>query len=385
MASILLIDDDIDIRPLMNTLLTRLGHTPRMAASGEEGLKLAQESQFDLVILDLMMPGMDGFEVCRRLRAHPRTRDIPILIFTARTQPADQEGAMQAGADGFLGKPIEPRELSAKISELLAGSGARARPAEASPVAAGAKAEAPAEPEPAIALNCRVLVVLGLRGGVGATTFAVNLAGGLVRAERRVCLMDLSPAGGLAALQLGLRPKASWADLPPKPDLTSAGAVLVRHISGLFLVPAPPEPTRKSLPKVTLQLTLDALDGVFGEMVIRAAPVLDDATTEALRLARLVCLVVAPEIGAVQTAIGTLSALQALAIPNHHVRIVLNQTMAEPILSPGRVEKALGRPVDLTIPYDPAQAVAFAQGSPLILSQPSAPLAAAVQGFVIKL
>ena len=384
MAAILFVDDDGEIRPLMTMILTRLGHTPTMAARGQEGLNLALNSRFDLVILDLMMPDMDGFEVTRRLRADARTKDLPILIFTARTQPADQEGALQAGADGFLAKPIEPKEMSAKIAELL-------NPAARQPRATGELAASPQSPARLRAdaalptLTNRVIVTLALRGGVGATTFAVNLAGGLTRAERRVCLMDLSPSGGLAALQLGLRPKASWADLPAKPDLTNTGAALARHISGLFIVAAPPEPTRHSLARDTFYLMLGVLDGVFADVVIRAAPVLDDATDAALRVAQLVLLVLSPEVGAVQTAIGTLQALPKLSVADHRIRVVLNHNTPDPVLTQSRVEKALGRPVDLIIPYDRAQTAASAQGTPLILSQPNAPLAAAVQSFIAKL
>ncbi len=388
MASILFIDDDTDIRPLMNVILTRLGHKPTLAARGQEGLDLALKNEFDLVIMDLMMPDLDGYEVTRRLRANPRTRDLPVLIFTARSQPADQEGALQAGADGFLTKPSEPKELGARISELLIAGPHHAPSAEAQPTAAEANAAArPAAPEAEAipTLNCRVIVTLGLRGGVGATTFAVNLAGALAQAGRRVCLMDLSPSGGLAALQLGLRPKVTWADLPAKPDVTQTGSALVRHISGLFILGAPPEPTRRELTRDTFHLILGVLDGVFADVVIRAAPVLDDATTAALELAQIVFVVLNAEVGAVQTTIGTLNALKNLTVSEECIRIVLNQTMPEPGLSQSRVEKALGRPVNLILPYDRTQLAAFAQGSPLIFSQPAAPLAAAVQNFVAKL
>jgi DNA-binding response OmpR family regulator len=378
MASVLFIDDDAEMRNLMKVMLTRLGHAPTLAARGDEGLNLALNSRFDLVILDLMMPDVDGFEVTRRLRADARTKDIPILIFTARTQPADQEGAMQAGADGFLAKPIEPRELGARVAELL-------NPARRQPRATDELKAAAAAPAAELRLNNRVIVTLGLRGGVGATTLAVNLAGGLTQAGKRVCLVDLSSSGGLAALQLGLRPKASWADIPAKPDVHNTGAVLVRHISGLFVVASPFEPVRHGLARDTFQLMLGVLDAVFAEIVIRAAPVLDDATVTTLDAAQLVLLVVSPEVGAVQTAIGTLQALSKLSIADSRVRVVLNNAHPEPLLSQSRVEKALGRPVDLVIPYDRAQAAAFAQGTPLVFGQPGAPLAAAVQGFIAKL
>lgn len=377
MATVLFIDDDSEMRNLMKVMLTRLGHTPTLAARGEEGLNLAWNSRFDLVILDLMMPDMDGFEVTRRMRADPRTKDMPILIFTARTQPADQEGAMQAGADGFLAKPIDPKELGSRIAVLLNPTRRPTHPL----------LEQPRSPEPAaeIKLTNRVIVTLGLRGGVGATTLAVNLASGLTQAGKRVCLVDLSSSGGLAALQLGLRPKTSWADLPSKPDVHNTGAALVRHISGLFVVASPFEPVLHGLSRDTFQLMLGVLDAVFADIVIRAAPVLDDATTLALGAAQHVLLVVSPEVGAVQTAIGTLQALQKLSVSDHRIRVVLNHNLPDPVLSQSRVEKALGRPVDLILPYDRAQTAAFAQGTPLVLSQPNAPLAAAVQSFIAKL
>ncbi len=375
MATVLFIDDDSEMRNLMKVMLTRLGHTPTLAARGDEGLNLAWNNRYDLVILDLMMPDLDGFEVTRRLRADPRTKDMPILIFTARTQPADQEGAMQAGADGFLAKPIEPKELGSRIAVALNPT---RRPTQPLP-------EQPRSPAAELKLTNRVIVTLGLRGGVGATTLAVNLASGLTQAGKRVCLVDLSSSGGLAALQLGLRPKTSWADLPSKPDVHNTGAALVRHISGLFVVASPFEPVLHGLSRDTFQLMLGVLDAVFADIVIRAAPVLDDATTLALGAAQHVLLVVSPEVGAVQTAIGTLQALQKLSIANHSIRVVLNYNLPDPVLSQSRVEKALGRPVELILPYDRAQAAAFAQGTPLVLSQPNAPLAAAVQSFIAKL
>ena len=378
MATVLFIDDDSEMRNLMKVMLTRLGHAPTLAARGDEGLNLAWNSRFDLVILDLMMPDMDGFDVTRRLRADPRTKGMPILIFTARTQPADQEGAMQAGADGFLAKPIDPKELGSRIAVLLNPT---RRPTHPLPEPFRRSPEAPAE----VRLTNRVIVTLGLRGGVGATTLAVNLAGGLTQAGKRVCLVDLSSSGGLAALQLGLRPKTSWADLPAKPDVHNTGAALVRHISGLFVVASPFEPVRYGLSRDTFQLMLGVLDAVFADIVIRAAPALDDATTLALGAAQLVLLVVSPEVGAVQTAIGTLQALPKLSVADHRIRVVLNHNTPDPVLTQSRVEKALGRPVDLIIPYDRAQTAASAQGTPLILSQPNAPLAAAVQSFIARL
>src|SRR6266550_5218083 len=119
MAKILFIDDDPDIRQLMRLTLTKLGHQPSLAARGEEGLRMAASEIFDLVVVDLMMPDLDGFEVIRQLRANPSTKHVLILVLTARTQPADEEGALEAGADSYLPKPFSSDSLHRRIAELL--------------------------------------------------------------------------------------------------------------------------------------------------------------------------------------------------------------------------------------------------------------------------
>src|SRR6185436_2095140 len=227
--------------------------------------------KFDLIILDLMMPDMDGYEITRRLRADARTQDVLILILTARSQPADQKVAMEAGADGYLTKPFNHSALDSRITELLRTGPHRAgRPVPGT----GTLPSAPVRTGNTGLLSlptARVSVVLGLRGGVGTTTVAVNLAGIFARAGRRTCLVELSPSGGHVALQLRLRPTATWADLPLTPNSNMVGQTLVRHDSGLAVLAAPAEPVRQSLPGETFQAVLDVLRGGFTEIVIDAA------------------------------------------------------------------------------------------------------------------
>src|SRR5436190_15010741 len=119
MANILVVDDDNDLRPLLKITLSKLGHSPTLATRGEEGLALALSNKFDLIILDLMMPDIDGYEITRRLRADARTQDVLILILSARSQPADQKVALEAGADAYLTKPFNHSVLDSRISEML--------------------------------------------------------------------------------------------------------------------------------------------------------------------------------------------------------------------------------------------------------------------------
>jgi two-component system response regulator MprA len=113
---ILLIDDDVKITTMMKRVLTFEGHDVMTVASGEEGLRNAAQFKPDLVILDIMMPGMDGWEVCRRLRMES---DVAILLLTARDEVADRVRGLDAGADDYLVKPFALEELLARVRALL--------------------------------------------------------------------------------------------------------------------------------------------------------------------------------------------------------------------------------------------------------------------------
>jgi CheY-like chemotaxis protein/cellulose biosynthesis protein BcsQ len=368
MAKILLIDDDPDIRQLMRITLTKLGHKPSLAAQGEAGLRLARSEAFDLIVVDLMMPDLDGFEVIRQLRANPTTKNVLILVLTARAQAVDQEGALAAGADSYLPKPFSSDGLHRRIAELLRQAEARS--------AAGAGAAA---------LAGRVTVVVGLRGGMGGTTVAVSLAGALLRMGRRVCLVDLSPSGGHVAMQLRIATPVTWANLPAAPDTTAVAQNLVRHDSGLVVLAAPAEPVKQGPDGATFRSTLETLQMFFSDVVVDAAPLLDEATRAALAAADQVIVVCTPEVGAVHTTLGTLRALDGLCRPKSQVVIFVNQVAAEAALPLTALERAMGRAPNVVIPYDPQQAPALARGVPLIFSQPGAALPAAVIRFAAAL
>jgi two-component system, OmpR family, response regulator MprA len=113
---VLVIEDDAEIADVLRRFLRQEGHEVRTAADGEEALDAAPEFVPDLVILDLGLPGIDGVEVCRRLRADG---DVPILILTARAETEDRVEGLDSGADDYLVKPFERQELLARIRALL--------------------------------------------------------------------------------------------------------------------------------------------------------------------------------------------------------------------------------------------------------------------------
>ncbi|MBI5367775.1 MAG: hybrid sensor histidine kinase/response regulator [Planctomycetes bacterium] len=118
-ADILVVDDDRTNTLLLADLLSVAGHTARVANSGAQALALAAEQTPDLVLLDIMMPGMDGYQVCRKLRAEAATRLVPVVMVTALRETDDRIAGIDAGADDFISKPFNRHELLARVHSLL--------------------------------------------------------------------------------------------------------------------------------------------------------------------------------------------------------------------------------------------------------------------------
>lgn len=116
---ILIAEDNPQGVELLEAYLSETPYQLRTATNGEEALKVVQEWRPDVVLLDIMMPRLSGFEVCKRLRQDPTTRDIGVIMITALDQPADIDRAVEAGTDDFLTKPINQGELLHRISALL--------------------------------------------------------------------------------------------------------------------------------------------------------------------------------------------------------------------------------------------------------------------------
>ena len=116
---ILLVDDEPDILEILEYNLKKEGYEVFTASNGEKGLKRAEETDPDLIILDIMMPVMDGVEVCRQLRANPRFENTVITFLTAREEDYSQIAALDTGGDDYITKPISPRVLLSRVKALL--------------------------------------------------------------------------------------------------------------------------------------------------------------------------------------------------------------------------------------------------------------------------
>lgn len=186
---ILVVDDDLDTLRLVGLMLQRQGYQITAADNGAQALTLAQSESPNLILLDVMMPGMDGYEVARRLRANPATTNIPIIMFTAKSQVDDKVMGFEVGVDDYLTKPTQPRELFAHVKAVLA-RGRKTGTAAVSTVPSRERGY--------------VIGVIAVKGGLGVSTLALNLGISLrSRTKKDVIVAELRPGEGTMALDLG--------------------------------------------------------------------------------------------------------------------------------------------------------------------------------------
>jgi len=119
MKKILIVEDHADMRELLSWQVELMGFVPITARHGKEGVAKALSEKPNLVLMDIMMPGMDGRETARSLRAHPETRNIPILAATALFRDSDLRSCLEAGCNGYIVKPFTFQELQAKLREFI--------------------------------------------------------------------------------------------------------------------------------------------------------------------------------------------------------------------------------------------------------------------------
>ncbi len=362
---ILIIDDDVDTLRLVGLMLQRQGYQITAAASGEQGLEKAFEERPDVILLDVMMPEMDGYEVTRRLRKNPVSSSTPILLFTAKTQLDDKVAGFEAGADDYLTKPTHPAELQAHIHALLA----RSHPKKAEEV------EVPAREQ-----HGRVIGVLAARGGLGTSTVACNLAGAFyARTHADVILAELRPGQGTLGMDLGTPNPTGLNELlcgkPVEITREKVDALLVSHGSGLRLLLGSENPRDVHLINQVdnYPVLVNALAALARFVVLDLGPGLPPYVERLLPLCvdRVVVLEGTPNVIAQSKLL--MEDLQALHIDPASISIVLNNRIRTEAQMPWtEVQQALGHPIAATLTPAPEMFMeATRMRTAAVLSQPT--------------
>jgi len=362
---ILIVDDDIDTLRLVGLMLQRQGYQILAANHGAQAIELAKKEKPDLILLDVMMPDMDGFEVTRRLRADPETEIIPIIMFTAKTQIDDKVTGFESGADDYLTKPTHPAELIAHVKALLARTKKLRR----------------AQPVEAVASRKRgkVIGIIAAKGGLGVTTVALNL-GVMLRKKtgKSVLVADFRPGQGTMGMILGYtKPEGLNSLLAMSKNGMGAREVeshLVTHGSGVRLLLASPRPAdaQQSVAVQPFEEIAKHLPYLADYVVLDLGPSLPPLTRSLLKYCDHVLVVVEPVPGTIAQTSMLLEDLMKLGLGQGRVDVVLvNRTRSSVQVPWAKVQEQLGRKVATV--FSPAPELAFQAenaNSPMVLLQP---------------
>lgn len=223
---ILIVDDDLETLRLVGLTLQRQGYQILSAQNGGEGIRLAELEKPNLIILDLMMPGIDGFQVTSQLKSNPTTASIPILVFTAKSQVDDKVKSYEAGVEDYITKPVHPTELVAHIKKLL-GRQPGAAPAP-------------------VQKKGYVIGFLAAKGGMGVSTLALNLGILLEQHMRRNTIaVELRPGQGTWAGEMNFANATGLTSLLSLPvdqiNSDAVSRVLIKTTYGIRLLLASAE------------------------------------------------------------------------------------------------------------------------------------------------
>jgi pilus assembly protein CpaE len=370
---ILIADDDAIIRELVGLVLHQEGFQVLPAKTGEEALSLAMRRQPDLCILDVMMPGTDGYTVCRHLRTNESTRLMPILILTAQAEARDKLAGFEAGADDYLTKPFDPAELVLRVKALLARS-------QMSKISANKNVR-----------RGKIWTVFGAKGGVGKTMTAVNLAIALAREPNTsIALVDADFSFGDLSAHLNLAPSRTILDLLPyldELDEELLAKVMIRHESNVrvLLGPYRPQDAERVTPEA-LQHILQALIEYFDYVLVDCACSYDDRTLALLDNADLILMLLTPEIGPVKNASTFLELANELEISPSKIQLILNRANSEVGIAAAEIERALQKAIPMRLISGGRPVVmSVNRGVPMLLEQPQHPFSQQITRFANQL
>jgi pilus assembly protein CpaE len=375
-AKILLIDDEVIYHKMVARALESRGCTMAYAKSGLEGLKIANLFDPDVVILDVRMPDLEGYEVAKRLRHEPKFARVPIIFITGQTDLDDKLKAFQSGADDYLIKPFQPEELAARVALQLRRS-----------EELRAYQELNVRKEPAT-----IIAVHSLRGGVGCTSLAVNLGIGFVKLwEKTTLIFDAVLNAGQVSLMLNASPLHTLNDLADRTeaevDDEMIAEIITKHSSRADFIASPPYPTADdAFSDNLIQMLLEKLRFTYDFIIFDTPHDFSNFSIHALNAADHILMLMAPDMASIRAAICSMDIYKKLGYPPEKIVPVVNNIYAPAIIKPGQIEKVLKVPIKLNIPNAPNEFNrAINYGQPFIVNNPESIVTSFVEDLAFEM
>lgn len=359
---ILIVDDDVETLRLVGLMLDRVGYKIIAADNGERAVHKAMNDQPDLVLLDVMMPDMSGYDVARQLRASDSTKRIPIIMFTAKAQVDDKVEGLESGADAYLTKPTQPRELLAQVKALLKR--------KESAVEAG-------KPE---VRRGYMVGVLSAKGGLGVSSLSVNLGISIQKLTNETVLVaDFRPGSGDIGYHFGYHnPNGLTQLLQKDPEGISSMDVkreVLAHQSGIQLLMSPQQPKDavyntnvEQFKTIARQLPL-----IAKYVLLDLGPTLPPLTQSVLEHCDDFIVVVEPTPMGVNQTKALMDNLFELGIGKGRIKLVLlNRTRSSLQMNWTEVQDKLGHRIVTVITPAPDLAYKSTEvNNPMVLTQPN--------------
>jgi pilus assembly protein CpaE len=364
---ILVVDDEIDTLRLVGLMLERQGYEIVAAENGTKALDMIKRENPNLILLDVMMPDMDGFEVARKIRDEETYSDTPIIMFTAKSRVEDKITGLESGADVYLTKPTQPRELFAQIKVLLA----RSKKSLTSPLPVNKK-------------RGFLIGVVAAKGGLGVSTTAINLGISIYRFTSQNSLVaDFNPGRGDISWELGYTAQTGLSKLLDSqfsqitPEMIAKQ--LVTHNSGikLLLSSQSPKEAGQIFQVENIKEIASGLPQVAQWIIMDLGSNLFPATQTLSRLCDLLIVALSPNPGIIYQTRALLGDLISLGVDENRILPILISKVRSPHqLNIHQAENQLGIKIASILSPNPELAYqASISNQPIVLQQADSEIA----------
>lgn len=371
---ILVIDDHKETLDLVSLVLQKQGYRVSIAHSGQEGLDIAGREQPDLVLLDVMMPDMDGFTVCKKIRQTDGLNNTPVILLTAKSQPDEKWEGFEAGATDYLIKPTNAEELHKRVKTILMNHNPQADTGSSDPETVSGTSSSPFS-------RSQMTVFLGARGGCGTTTAALNTAFAY-SISNKTLLVDLDMTQGHVGLYLNQKVTDGLNELAAGSPLSISGQVsnnCVTVSQNLTILPTRPN-VGNELPILTeghLPNLVEGLHDSGSTIIVDGGRGVHNGNASVLERADQIIICTNPDRVSLANARQLIKSLNELVLPTCQLHVLLISVGEGSKLPQEKVEKYLDSSVVDTLKIPPGKlASAINNGRPLVIAFPDDPITA---------